>query len=333
MKLFRKLAVDLGTNNFLVWESGEGVIFSEPSLVAVSVDDGKVLAVGNDVKKMIGKTPEYIEVVKPMAQGVISDYEVTQAMIKAFFRQVMGPWWPIGPEMVVAVPGGATQVEQRAVSDAVLSAGARRVHLIDQTLAAAIGAKIPVAEAEGNLLVNIGGGMTEVAVISLGGVVINRSVKTAGDSLDEAIELYLKKKFNLVIGIQTAEVIKLSLGSAIKLKRPETMDISGRDTIYGLPKTITIDSDMIYEAIRPVLDVVVGTIKQTLEVTRPELVADVMDKGMVLTGGGALLKNLNLLLTREIGVAAHVAIEPDLSVIKGAGMVLENLDAYERALK
>jgi len=333
MSLFKKLAIDLGTANSVVWEAGKGIVLNEPTIVAVGIEDRKVLAVGNEAKKMLGKTPEYIEVIQPLEDGVIADYEVTEAMLKYFMRQVMGNNWFIGPEVMVCIPAGVTQVEQRAVMDAILSAGARKAHLIDEPLAAAIGSKIPVAEAFGNMIVDIGGGAAEAAVIALGGVVTHKSVRVGGNKLDKTIMDFLKKKYSLVIGDQTAETIKIQLGSAIKPKKLETMEINGRDSVYGLPKNVIISTDDVYEAIRPVLDLILTMIKDTLEITPPELVADIVDRGIVLSGGSAQLKNLSTLVTREIGVSAHVALEPQFCVIKGTGIAVENLDVYERAIR
>ena len=333
MSLFKKLAIDLGTANSVVWEAGKGIVLNEPTIVAVGIEDRKVLAVGNEAKKMLGKTPEYIEVIQPLEDGVIADYEVTEAMLRYFMKQVMGNNWFIGPEVMICVPAGVTQVEQRAVIDAMLSAGARKAHLIDEPLAAAIGSKIPVAEAFGNMIVDIGGGAAEAAVIALGGVVTHKSVRVGGNKLDKVIMDFLKKKYSLVIGDQTAETIKIQLGSAIKPKKLETMEISGRDSVYGLPKNVTISTDDVYEAIRPVLDLILTVIKDTLEITPPELVADIIDRGIVLSGGSAQLKNLSTLVTREIGVSAHVALEPQFCVIKGTGIAVENLDIYERAIR
>jgi rod shape-determining protein MreB len=333
MKLFKKLGIDLGTANSVVWEAGVGIVLNEPTVVAVGIDDRKILAVGDEAKKMLGKTPEYIEVIQPMEEGVIADYEVTEAMIKHFLRQVMGRAWLIGPEVMVCVPAGVTQVEQRAVLDATMSAGARKAYLIDEPLAAAIGAKIPVSEPFGNMIVDVGGGAAEAAVIALGGVVTHKTVRVGGNKLDKAISEFLKKKNNLIIGDQTAEAIKIKIGSAIKLKRPETMEISGRDSIYGLPKAVVIDSDLVYEAIRPTLDSIIMVIRDTLEITPPELVADIVDRGIVLSGGTSQLRNFNILVTREIGVSAHVAMEPQFCVIKGTGVALENLEIYWRAIR
>ena len=333
MKLFKKLGMDLGTANSIIWEAGVGIVLNEPTVVAVGIDDRKILAVGGEARKMLGKTPEYIEVIRPMADGVISDYEVAEAMIKHFLKQVMGPAWIFRPEVMVCVPAGVTQVEQRAVMDATMSAGARKVYLIDEPLAAAIGAKIPVSEPSGNMIVDVGGGAAEAAVIALGGVVTHNTVRIGGNKLDEAIAEYFRKKNNLIIGEQTAETIKIKIGSATKLKRPETMEINGRDAVYGLPKAMTTDSDQVYEAIRPQLDNIIMVIRDTLEVTPPELVADIVDRGIVLSGGTSQLRNFNTLVTREIGVSAYVAPEPQFCVIKGTGVALENLDVYWRAIK
>ena len=333
MKLFKKLGIDLGTANSIIWEVGKGIVLNEPTIVAVGVEQRKVLAVGMEAKNMLGKTPEYIEVIRPLEDGVIADYEVTEAMLRYFMKQVMGNKWFFGPEVMICVPAGVTQVEQRAVLDAALSAGARKAYLIDEPLAAAIGAKIPVSEAFGNLIVDIGGGATEVAVISLGGVVTHKSVKMGGNKLDMAIMDFLKKKFNVIIGEQTAEMIKIKLGSAIKPKKIETLEINGRDSIYGLPKNLTIDNDMVYEAINSILEIMVTVIRETLEITPPELVADIVDRGIVLSGGTVQLKNFNALVIREIGVSAHVAPEPQFCVIKGTGIALENLDVYRRAVR
>ncbi|MCX6726889.1 MAG: rod shape-determining protein [Candidatus Shapirobacteria bacterium] len=333
MKLFKKLGIDLGTANSIVWEAGVGVVLQEPTVVAVGVDDHKVLAVGTEAKKMLGKTPEYIEVVRPMEDGVVTDYEVTAAMLRYFLRQVMGPAWFFGPEVMVCVPAGVTQVEQRAVLDATLAAGARKAYLIDKPLAAAIGAKIPVSEPYGNMIVDIGGGATEAAVIALGGVVTHKTLRTGGNKLDKAIMEGLKKNHNLMIGEQTAEIIKTKIGSAIRLKRPEAMEVNGRDSVTNLPKNVKIDSDVVYEWIRPVLDGVIEVVRLTLEETQPELVADIVDRGVVLSGGGSMLRNLNILMTREIGVSAHVALEPQFCVIRGIGVAVENLEAYWRAIR
>lgn len=333
MNFLKKLGIDLGTANSIVWEVGKGIVLNEPTIVTVGIEDRKVLAVGNEAKKMLGKTPEYIEVIKPLEDGVIADYEVTEAMLKYFLKQIMGNNWFVGPEVMVCVPAGVTQVEQKAVLDATLSAGARKAYLIDKPLAAAIGAKIPVSESFGNMIVDVGGGSAEAAVISLGGVVTHQSVRLGGGKLDEVIMDYLKKKHNLIIGGQTAELIKTKLGVAIKPKKIESLEINGRDSVYGLPKNMTVDNEMIYEVIKPVLESILGIIRDTLEITPPELVSDIVDRGIVLSGGTVQLKGFNTLVTREIGVSAHVAIDPQFCVVKGTGIAMENLEIYRRALR
>lgn len=333
MKLFKKLGIDLGTTNSIIWEAGKGIVLNEPTVVAVGIEDRKVLAVGNEAKKMLGKTPEYIEVIQPLEDGVVADYEVTEAVLRYFLRQVMGRNWFVGPEVMMSVPAGVSQVEQRAVLDAVLAAGARKAYLIDKPLAAAIGAKIPVTDSLGNMIVDFGGGATEAAVIALGGVVTHKSVRVGGDKLDEEICRMIRKKYNLVVGEQTAEMIKIKLGSGVKLKRPETLEINGRDAIDGLPKNVELNSDEVYEVMRPILDIMLSSIRDALKLTPPELVADIADRGIVMTGGGSELRGLNVLVTREIGVSAHVVLEPQLCVVKGLGMAIENLEIYRRALK
>ena len=288
---------------------------------------------GNEAKKMLGKTPEYIEVIQPLEDGVVADYEVTEAVLKYFLRQVMGRNWFVGPEVMMSVPAGVSQVEQRAVLDAVLSAGARKAYLIDKPLAAAIGAKIPVADSFGNMIVDFGGGATEAAVIALGGVVAHKSVRIGGNKVDEAISQMIRKKYNLAVGEQTAEMIKIKLGSGVKLKRPETLEVNGRDVIDGLQKNVELNSDEVYEVIRPILDLMLSSIRDALKLTPPELVADIADRGIVMTGGVSELRGLSVLVTREIGVSAHVVLEPQLCVVKGLGMAIENLDIYRRALK
>lgn len=333
MKFLKKLGIDLGTANSIVWEVGKGIVLNEPTIVAVGIEDRKVLAVGNEAKKMLGKTPEYIEVIRPLEDGVIADYEVTEAMLRYFMKQVMGNRWFVGPEVMVCVPAGVTQVEQKAVLDAAMSAGARKAYLIDKPLAAAIGAKVPVSESFGNMIVDVGGGSAEAAVIALGGVVTHQGVRLGGNKLDEVIRDFLKKKYNLIVGEQTAELIKTKLGVAVKPKKIETLEINGRDSVYGLPKNMTVDNEMVYEAMKPVLESILRIIRDTLEITPPELVSDIMDRGIVLSGGTVQLKNFNALVTREIGVSAHVAIDPQYCVIKGTGMALENLEIYRRAIR
>lgn len=328
MKWRAKIGVDLGTANTKIWLKEEGVVLNQPSIVAVSAVDGRVLAAGNEAAEMVGKTPDYIEVTKPMAEGVVANFELTRAMMNFFLKQLMGPWWFLGPEAVVAVPSGATEVELRAVVDVMLGAGASKVDLIDGPVAAAIGSKIPVAEAKGNLLVDFGGGSTEVAVMALGGVVSQSSIRVGADKLDEAIVSYLRKKYNLLVGPVTGEAVKKQIGSAIKPKKNETMEISGRNMIDGLPKKVILAADEVYGAMVPILEIMVETVRNTLEVTPPELVADVMDRGIVMCGEGSKLINLEVLVTREIGVPAHIIGEPEMAVIRGIGTVVDNKEKY-----
>jgi len=333
MAWIRKLAIDLGTSNSIIWSNNEGIVLSEPSVVAVEAETRKILAAGNEAKKMEGKTPDYIEIAKPIEFGAIVDYEAAVGMLKWFLREVMGTAWLLGPEVMVTVASGLTQVEQRAVLDAGLEAGARKVYLIDTPLAAAIGAKIPIAESFGNMIVNMGGGVVEAAVVASGGVVASKCIRGGGGRIDESLEEYLRKKFGIAVGAQTIEAIKIKLGTAVKLKRPETMLISGRDLVYGLPKSIEIGSDEVFEVVRPMLDEVMLVVKETLQQTPPELVADIVDRGIVLVGAASKLRNLPLLLTREIGVSVHLALEPENCVIKGAGMAMENLEVYRKSVR
>ncbi|RLC35624.1 rod shape-determining protein [Candidatus Shapirobacteria bacterium] len=333
MSLFRKLSIDLGTSRSLVWEVERGLVLDEPTIVAIGVEDRQILAVGEEASVMLGKSPEYIEVIKPMRNGVIADYEVIEAMLKYFLRKVMGRMWLVKPEVMLCVPAGVTQVEQRAVLEATLSAGARRAYLIDEPLAGAIGASIPVADSFGNMIVGVGGGVSEAAVISLGGVVAYKSLRLGGNKIDEVIIDYLKDKYDLVVGEQTAENIKMKIGSAIRPKRSKKMEVSGRSGIYGLPKKVEIDSLEIFESIEGVLREIVDMIKRTLKETPPELVADIMDRGIVLIGGGVGLSDFNKLVSKEIGVGAHIALEPQLCVVKGSGIAMENLEVYRRALR
>lgn len=329
---FGKLAVDLGTANTVIWKDGE-VVLAEPSVVSVKVENRRVVAAGGEAKKMSGKAPDYIEVVSPLKSGAIADYGAATSMLKWFFREVMGASWFFGPEVIVPVASGTTQVEQRAVIDAVSSAGARKVNLIDSPLAAAIGAKVSIADSFGNMVVSLGGGMVEAAIIASGGVVAVRSVREAGGRIDEVIEDFLKKKYSLAVGRLTVEDIKIKLGSAVKLKKEEFLEVRGREMTGGLPKTLNLSSEEVFEVVRPELDRVVGVIKEVLGITPPELVADVVDRGIVLVGGMSKMRGLNVFLTRETGVAVHVALEPEFCVVKGAAMVMENMGMYQKLVK
>ena len=321
------IGIDLGTANTLVWVAGQGIVANEPTVVAISADDNKVVAVGEEAKKMLGRTPEALMANRPMREGVIADYQVTETMLKYFIGKVTGRFNLFRPNVMVCVPAGCTQVERRAALDATLAAGAGHAYLIDEPLAAAIGAGIPVSAPSGHMIVDMGGGSAEAAVISLGGIVVSKSIRVSGNSLDDAIALYLKKKHGLIIGEQTAEQLKINFGRATTTPNsdPEKpVAVKGRDSIQGLPKSVEIKPEEIEEAMRPKLNLIVGMVKSVLEEVPPELSSDIIDKGIVLTGGTALLKNFDLLLTQETGVPCHVAEEPLLCVAKGTGIALEN---------
>lgn len=330
--LVKKIGIDLGTANSLVWVEGQGIILNEPTVVAVSVEDNRVVAVGNEAKQMLGRTPGNLQATRPMRDGVIADYLVTEAILRYFIQKVGGARFFFKPEVMICVPAGCTQVERRAVLDATLSAGARTAFLIDEPLAAAIGAGIPIAAPSGNMIVDCGGGATEAAVISLGGVVIHKSARVAGNKIDEAIATYVRKKHSLIIGEQTAEEIKLKIGSATALPKEENLEVKGRDSIMGLPKIIQLSSTEVTEAIKAPLNQIIGTIKAVLEETPPELASDIIDKGIVLSGGSTLLRGFDRLVTQEVGVAAHVVEEPMLCVIKGIGIAFENVELYKRSI-
>ncbi|OGM24120.1 rod shape-determining protein [Candidatus Woesebacteria bacterium RIFCSPHIGHO2_02_FULL_38_9] len=327
----KKIAIDLGTANTLVWLEGRGIVANEPTVVAISADDSKVVAVGDDAKKMLGRTPEALIALRPMRDGVIADYQVIQAMLKYFLAKVGGRVQLIRPDVMICVPAGCTQVERRAALDATLAAGAAHAYLIDEPLAAAIGAGIPVSAPSGHMIVDVGGGAAEAAVISLGGVVVHESVRIAGNKIDEAIQSYLKKKHNLIIGDQTAEYIKIKIGSAVPLAKEEKMETSGRDLVFGLPRSITISSSEVTEAIKPCLMQIIGAVKAVLENTPPELASDIIDKGIVMSGGTSLLRNFDRLLTSETGVPSHVAEDALFCVVKGTGVVMENIDLWKRS--
>lgn len=328
----KNIAIDLGTANTLVWVAGGGLVVNEPTVVAISADDNKVVAVGEEAKRMLGRTPEALVASRPMRDGVIADYQVTEAMLRYFIGKVIGRFQFFKPNVMVCVPAGCTQVERRAALDATLSAGAGHAYLIDEPLAAAIGAQIPVSAPSGHMIVDIGGGSTEAAVISLGGVVTHKSVRIAGNKIDEAIQGFLKKKHNLIIGDQTAEDIKLKIGSATATPKVEKLEISGRDLVFGLPRTVVITSTEVTEAIKPVLLQIIGAIKGVLEDTPPELASDIIDKGIIMSGGSSILRNFDKLITAETGVPAHVADEPLLCVVRGTGLVLENIELWKRSV-
>lgn len=328
----KNIAIDLGTANTLVWVAGEGIVANEPTVVAVSSEDNKVVAVGEEAKRMLGRTPESLIAARPMREGVIADYQVTEAMLRYFIGKVIGKFQLFKPEVMVCVPAGCTQVERRAALDATLSAGAAHAYLIDEPLAAAIGAQIPVSAPSGHMIVDSGGGSTEAAVISLGGVVVHKSVRVAGNKIDEAIQNYLKKKHNLIIGDMTAEDIKLKIGSATLLAKTEKLEVSGRDLVFGLPRSVTVTSNEVTEATKSVLLAIIGAVKGVLEDTPPELAADIIDKGIIMSGGTSLLRNFDKLMTEETGVPAHIADEPLLCVVRGTGLVLENIELWKRSV-
>lgn len=326
----RHIGIDLGTANSLVYVRGKGIVLNEPTVVAVTADDNRVIAVGSEAKEMLGRTPVNIVASRPMREGVVADYTVTEAILRYFIDKVSGGIRLFKPEVLVCAPAGVTSVEKRAVLDATLAAGARTAYLMDEALAAAIGAGIPIAEPSGNMIVDIGGGTTEVAVISLGGIVVHHTERVAGNKIDEAIANYVRRKHNLVIGERMAEMVKIKISSALSLEKELEMEVKGRDSIAGLPKIIKITSSEVTEAIYQQLAAVVSAIKAVLEETPPELAADVVDKGIVLSGGTSLLRNLDRLITQETGVITHVADEPMQCVVKGAGVAIENLDKFKR---
>ena len=328
----KRIAIDLGTANCLVFLEGAGVVLNEPTVVAVGADEGEVLAVGNEAREMLGRTPEGITASRPMRDGVIADYLVTEAMLRYFIDKVVGHSRIFKPEVMICVPAGVTSVERRAVLDASLSAGAKTAYLIDEPLAAAIGAKIPISLPSGNMMVDIGGGSTEVAVISLGGVVVHNSARVAGNRIDEAISQYVRRKYNLIMGERTAEEIKLNIGSASPLSQEGTMEVRGRDSITGLPRTIELSSNEVTEAIRGPVNQILEAVKTVLEQTPPELAADIIEKGIVMSGGTSLLRNLEKLFTDVLGVPCHIADEPLLCVVNGTGIALENIDLYKRSI-
>lgn len=320
----KKLGIDLGTANSIVFLEGEGVVLMEPTVVALAVENFEVLAVGSEAKEMIGKTPDEIIVKRPMRSGVIADSRVTEALLRYFISKALGGVSRFfKPDVMISVPAGITSVERRAVIKAATSAGARKVHLIPEPLLAAIGAGLPIETSSGNMIINMGGGTAEIAVISLKGVVEYSSLRVAGDALNEAIIAYLRKKHGLLIGEQTAEQIKIKIGSAMKLEKPKSMEIKGRDAAGGMPRSMVLDSNEVAEAIRVPLNQIIGAIKSVLERTPPELSADIIDRGMVMSGGTAMLRNLDKLFTKATGVPAHVADEPLYCVAKGTGAALE----------
>ncbi len=328
----RDMGVDLGTANTLVYVRGKGIVLQEPSVVAVDSDSGEIFAVGNEAKRMVGRTPGNIRAIRPMKDGVIADFDVTEKMLRYFIEKTQKRRSIFRPRVVVGVPSGVTEVEKRAVMDATLQAGARDVRLIEEPMASAIGAGLPVQEATGSMVVDIGGGTTEVAVISLGGIVASRSIRVAGDEMDDAIVQYVRRAYNLMIGERTAEEVKKEIGTAYDVEGPEEIDVRGRDLVTGLPKTIRITSKEVREALSEPVSSIVEAVRLTLERTPPELAADIMDKGIVMTGGGSLLRGLDKLLGQETHMPVHVAEDPLTCVVMGTGQALEHFDVLQRVL-
>jgi rod shape-determining protein MreB len=331
-KYSRDLGIDLGTANTVVFARGEGIVLREPSVVALDKSSNRVLALGNEAKRMLGRTPGNIVAIRPMRDGVIADFEVTEVMLRHFIKKILNNRYFIKPRIVVGVPSGITGVERRAVLDAVMHAGAREAFLIEEPMAAAIGANLPISEPYGSMIVDIGGGTTEVAVIALGGIVIAKSIRVAGDEMDEAIVNQCRKNYNLLIGERSAEEIKIQLGSAYPSQEESTIEVRGRDLVTGLPKTFTISAAEVRDALLEPVTIVVDAIRMTLEKTPPELAADIMDRGVVLAGGGALLRGLDKYLSQETDLSVFVVDDPLSSVAYGTGKVLEEIDLLKRVL-
>jgi rod shape-determining protein MreB len=330
--LTNDVAIDLGTANTLVFVKGNGIVLNEPSVVAIDQVSRKLYAVGMEAKQMLGKTPDHISAVRPMKDGVIADFQITEMMLREFIRKSQKKKLFIRPRIVIAVPSGITEVEKRAVRDSAEHAGAREVFLIAEPIAAAIGVGLPVDKPSGNMIIDIGGGTTEIAVIALDGIVANSSIRVGGDELDEAIVNYVKRTYNLLIGEQTAEFIKLKIGTAIKLEKPLEMEVKGRDLVAGIPKILKLTSEEIRDAISEPISQIVEALKSALEQTPPELAADIVDRGIVMTGGGALLRGLDILLKEETNLPINVVDDPLLCVVLGAGKVLDNVHLYDRIL-
>ncbi|NJP06255.1 MAG: rod shape-determining protein [Chloroflexaceae bacterium] len=328
----RKIGIDLGTANVLVYVKGKGIVAAEPSVVALSTRDGRIRAVGAEALAMLGREPESIEVIRPMRNGVIADYQVTEAMLKYFIRRAGGSLRMSKPDVMICIPAGVTSVEMRAVRDAAQAAGAQNAWLIREPLAAAIGANIPVAQPSGNMIIDIGGGTTEVAVISLNDIVVSTSVRVGGNKFDEAIANFIKRKYSMIIGERTAESVKIEIGSAMMMDRPLTMQVRGRDQVAGLPRIIEVDSNEITESIQEPLEAIITAVRDVLAETPPELSSDIIDKGMVMTGGGSMLRRANELLTEVTGVPCYVADQPAHCVAIGTGSALEHIDILSDSL-
>ena len=330
--LIKKIGIDLGTTNSLVYVPKRGIVINEPSVVAVSVVDKKILAVGAEAKEMLGRTPDTIIAVRPMKDGVIADYKTTAAMLRYFVNKALGGVRLFRPEVMVAVPAGITSTERRAVIDATIAAGAKAAYIIKEPIVAAIGADIPIGSPSGHMIIDIGGGTSEMAVISLGGIVASTSVRVGGNRFDGAIAEYIRRQYNLAIGERSAERIKIDIGSAMYLEERLTEEVRGRDVVTGLPRTITVTSDDITDAIQAELEGIIQAVKDVLHKTPPELSADVIDKGIIMSGGSSLLRNIDQLITQVTGVSAYIADEALFCVAKGTGIALENLESYKRSI-
>ncbi len=331
--LANDIGIDLGTANTLVWLKGVGIVLNEPSVVAVEAETERIVAIGREAKEMLGRTPGHIKAVRPLKDGVIADFEMTEQMLRAFIRKVIKTRFLVKPRVVISVPSGITEVERRAVSDSAENAGAREVYIINEPMAAAIGIGIPIEEPRGNMVIDIGGGTSEIAVISLSGIVNNTSIRIAGDEMDEAIISYLKRKYNLLIGEQTAERVKETIGSAYPLDEELEMDVKGRDLVDGLPKTVRVTSEEIREALEEPVAAIMQAIHEALEQTPPELAADIVDRGIVMTGGGSLLRGLDKKIREETGLPVFVVDDPLTCVVKGTGKILADFPRYAKILQ
>ncbi len=328
----RRVGIDLGTTNILIYIPGKGIVIDEPCVVALETSTNKIMAIGMEAKKMLGRTPESIVAAHPLKDGVIASYRITESMLRYYLNRLSGRLRLIRPDIMIAIPAGVTSTERRAVVDACNHAGAKNAFTIKEPIAAALGAKIPIASSSGNMIIDIGGGTSEVAVIALGDVVASASVRVGGNKIDQAIANYIRKKYNLIIGEQTSEDIKIEVGSVMPQKKELTMEVSGSNTITGLPESIIVTTEDVMNAIREELNEIMGAVKTVLQKTPPELAADVMDKGIVMTGGGSLLRDIDKLLTRVTGVPCQVAEDPRLCVVRGTGIAVEHLDDYKRSI-
>ncbi|HBO60142.1 TPA: rod shape-determining protein [Candidatus Berkelbacteria bacterium] len=330
--MLRRLGIDLGTTNVLIYVPDKGIVINEPCVVGLDASDNKVMSIGNEAKEMLGRTPESIIAAHPLKEGVIANFQITKAMLKYFINKLGGRVRIFKPEVMVAIPAGVTSTEKRAVVDACIAAGAKNAYVIKEPIAAALGAGIPIAAASGNMIIDIGGGTSEIAVIALGDIVASSSVRVGGNKMDQAIASFIRKKYNLVIGESTAENIKIKIGSALPLKKELTMEVSGCNTITGLPESVMVSSSDVVIGIREVLTEIIAAVKQVLQHTPPELASDIMDKGVVMTGGGSQLRSLDKMLTKVIGVPCQTAEDPVLCVAKGTGIAVENLESFKKSV-